>query len=85
MRIKNFAAIVAASSLMLASGSALATPASKLSLASIDRAAASSEDESNLMDSGFIGFAIVFGAGAAVGALIYSLLKGGDDEAPASP
>ena len=79
MRMKNLAAIVAASSLMLASSAAMAAPASKLSLASVDRASAVTEDESALMDSGFIGFAIVFGAGAAVGALIYSLLKGGDD------
>jgi hypothetical protein len=85
MRMKNLAAIAAATSLMLASSSAIASPASSLSLVSADRASASADRESELGDSGFIGFAIVFGAGAAVGALIYSLITGGDDDEPASP
>jgi hypothetical protein len=84
--MKNLAAIVAASSLMLASSAAMAAPAaSSLSLATIERSSASVDDESNIMDSGFIGVAIVFGAGAAVGALIYSLIKGGNDDEPVSP
>ncbi|MBA3677913.1 MAG: hypothetical protein H0W74_11010 [Sphingosinicella sp.] len=86
MRMKNLAAIAAATSLMLASSAVIAAPAvSKLSLSSIQRASASTDDESAIMDSGFIGVAIVFGAGAAFGALVYSLIKGGSDDEPASP
>ena len=83
MRIKSLAAALAASSLVLATP-ALAADAAALKLSPV-RAAAAQEDESNLMDSGFIGFAIVFGAGALVGALLYSVIKGGDDEEPVSP
>ena len=82
MRIKSLAAAVAASSLMLASTSAAASPAASLSVV---RAGAAQQDDSKLMDSGFIGFAVVFGAGALVGALLYSVIKGGDDEEPVSP
>jgi hypothetical protein len=82
MRLKKLAAIVAASSLLVSSPAMSA--AGSLSLANLDRAAAPLDDESDLLDSGFIGFALVFGAGAAVGALLYSLIKGGD-ETPVSP
>lgn len=84
MRLKSLAAAVAASSLLLASAPAAAA-ASKLSVvSSVDRAGASQEGESELGGQGFIGFAIVFGLGAAAGALIYSLLDGNDEE-PVSP
>lgn len=83
MRLKNFAAAVAASSLMLASTPALS--AGKLSLATIERAGAARDGESSLADGGFIAVAIIFGAGMLAGALLYSVIKGGDEEEPVSP
>jgi hypothetical protein len=84
MRIKSLAVALAASSILFSSP-ALAS-ASSLSVASLSRVAAADEGEgSNIMDSGFIGVAIVFGAGAAVGALLYSVFSGDDDDEPASP
>lgn len=82
MRMKNLAALLAASSLMLASSPALSANAP--GVASIERASASLEDESSLADGGFIGLMIIFGAGVAVGALLYSLIKS-DNEEPVSP
>jgi hypothetical protein len=84
MRLKNLAAIAAVSSLLMVSSPALSA-ASSLSLANAERAGVQTDDESELLDSGFIGFMIVFGAGAAVGALLYSLIKGGSSETPVSP
>ncbi|HEY0625437.1 MAG TPA: hypothetical protein VGD10_01760 [Allosphingosinicella sp.] len=81
MRIKSLSAALAASALMLAPAPAMSA-ASSLSIA---RASASTEAESEIMDSGFMGVAIVFGLGAVVGALLYSVIKGGDDDEPASP
>lgn len=85
MRIKSLAAALAASSLMLASTSAIAADASALSLSSSARAGAEQQDESKIMDSGLMGFLIIFGAGAVVGALLYSVIKGGDEDEPVSP
>lgn len=81
MRLKNFAAAVAASSLMLASTPAFSA-ASALSLSSIERAAPE-EGDSEFGGSGFKGFLMVFGAGMIVGALLYSVIKGEDE--PVSP
>jgi len=79
MLMKKLAALVAASSLSMAPLPALAQPVPAA------EQVASMEGESELMDSGILGFLIVFGAGMAVGALLYSVLKGGDDEEPVSP
>lgn len=84
MRMKTISAAIAASALSLASVPAAAQNASA-SLSVVDRASASTEAESDMFDSGLMGFLIVFGAGAVVGALLYSLIKGGDEETPASP
>jgi len=82
MRIKSLAAAAAATSLMMAPVPAMAS-ASSLSVTSAARASADAEGESNMFDSGFIGFALVFGAGALVGILLYNVITG--DEDPESP
>jgi hypothetical protein len=81
MRLKNMAALLAASSLMLASSPALSAPASSLSVAA--PASATMTEESELLDSGFIGVALVFGLGLVAGYLLSTVLDG-DDE-PVSP
>lgn len=81
MRFKSSAALLAASSLMLASTSAVA--ASPLSLQSSVRASAAVADESELLDSGMLGVALVFGLGLIAGYLLSTVLDG-DDE-PVSP
>ena len=83
MRMK-LAAALAATSLMLAPAPAMAS-ASSLSVASAAREGAAMNDESAYGGSGMMGFLLVFGAGAIVGALLYSVIKGGGDDEPASP
>lgn len=82
MRLNNLAALLAASSLMLASSPAISAPAPAPVAAP---ASASMAEESELLDSGFIGVALVFGFGLIAGYLLYTVLKGDDDEEPASP
>jgi hypothetical protein len=84
MRIKTLAALLAASSLITASPVMSANPASALSPSAAARASASGTEESQVMDSGFIGAALVFGLGLVAGYLLHSVLKG-DDEEPESP
>lgn len=82
MRIKTLAALLAASSLITASP---ALSASALSPAAAARASASTAEDSRILDSGFIGAALVFGLGFVAGYLLHSVLNGEDDEEPASP
>lgn len=83
MRIKTLAALLAASSLVTASP---ALSASALSPVAAARASASTDAQSNILDSGFIGAALVFGLGFVAGYLLHSVLNGGDDdEQPVSP
>jgi hypothetical protein len=83
MRIKTLAALLAASSLITASPASAANPASALSPSAAGRASAQVAEQSKIMDSGFIGFALVFGLGLVAGYLLHSVLSG--DEEPESP
>lgn len=81
MRFKYSAALLAASSLLLASTPAVS--ASALSLSPSVRASATVAEESELLDSGFIGVALVFGLGLIAGYLLSTVIDG--DEDPVSP
>jgi len=87
MRIKTLAALLAASSLIMASPAVASAPgaAGALSVPASERASASLEEQSQILDSGFLGAAIVFGIGLVAGYLLHSVLNDDDDEEPASP
>ena len=82
MRIKTLAALLAASSLIMASP---ALSASALGPAAAARASAPAAEASQILDSGFIGAALVFGLGVVAGYLLFTLLDDDDEEEPASP
>jgi hypothetical protein len=82
MRIKTLAGLLAASSLIMASPALSASapiPAAKA------RASAPVAEQSEILDSGFMGAALVFALGLVVGYLLHTVLKNDDDEVPASP
>lgn len=81
MRFNKLAALLAASSLMAASTPAL----SASTLPSDVRASASVAGESELMDSGFVGFGLVFGLGLIAGYLLSTVLDGDDEDERVSP
>ena len=81
MRLNTLAALLAAAPLTLASSPALS--ASALSPSANVRASASMTEESELLDSGFIGVALVFGLGLIAGYLLSSVI--GNEDEPVSP
>jgi len=83
MRIKKMVALLAAPSLILASTPAYSAGA--LSLSQSIRASASVADESELLDSGLLGVALVFGLGLIAGYLLHSVLSDDEEDQPASP
>ena len=85
MRIKFLAGLLAASSLIMASPALSANPAAALSPAAAARASAPVTEQSEILDSGFMGAALVFGLGLVVGYLLHSVLNGDDDEGSESP
>lgn len=81
MRINTLAALLAAASLTLASSPALS--ASALSPTANVRASAPMAEESDLLDSGMLGVALVFGLGLIAGYLLSTVLDNEDE--PVSP
>jgi len=89
MRIKTLAALLAASSLIMASpassaGAPRANPAAALSPSAAARASAPLAEESKVFDSGIMGAALVFGLGLIAGYLLYSVINDDEDDVPAS-
>jgi len=76
MRLKNIAALLAASSLTLTS-----VPAAAAQVVPADiRASAPMSGESEMFDSGLIGFGLVFGLGLIAGYLLSTVLDDGEDD-----
>ena len=85
MRIQFPAALLAATSLIMASPALSANEASALSLSAAARASAPVAEQSEILDSGFRGAALIFGLGLVAGYLLHSVLSEDEDEQPASP